>query len=427
MSDETALPVALPVAETGHEAMTLEPGQVPGQAPPPADDRRGLSEVLHEIASGSVLLTVLAIVAALVVGAVLIVVTNAQVISTAGYFFARPGDMLGAIGSAVGGAYAALFQGGVYDFTATDFASGIQPLLTSLGFATPLIAAGLGIAIGFRAGLFNIGGQGQMLAGGVVAGYVGFAWHLPPVIHLVVAVLAGLGAGALWAAIAGFLKAQTGAHEVIVTIMLNWIAFYGVDQLLHMPILQKPGSINPQSPAELPTATLPTVAGVNLGFVLVILATVVAWWLLSRSSLGFKFRAVGENLSAARTAGISVKSITVIVMLVSGALVGLAGLYQTLGQTPTGFTNDFDAGIGFNAITVALLGRSRPWGVFWSGILFGVFQAGGYTMQAAQGIDVDIVGVVQSVIVLFIAAPPLVRSIFRLPAPGSRSRRKAAA
>jgi simple sugar transport system permease protein len=187
-------------------------------------------------------------------------------------------------------------------------------------------------------------------------------------------------------------------------------------------VLQAPGSNNPKSAAELPTAVLPSLLGtpVNLGFLLAIAATLGAAWLLNRSSLGFKLRAVGENPAAARTAGIDVKRITVLALVVSGLLVGFAGAYQVLGQTTSGFGNDFDASIGFNAITVALLGRSRPWGVFWAGILFGVFENGGYTMQAANAIDINVVSVVQSLIVLFIAAPPLVRTIFRLPAPGAR-------
>jgi simple sugar transport system permease protein len=209
---------------------------------------------------------------------------------------------------------------------------------------------------------------------------------------------------------------------VIVTIMLNYVALYLLDYLLHTSVLQAPGSNNPQSAPERPTAVLPALFGtpVNLGFLLAVAATLATAWLLGRSSLGYRFRAVGENPSAARTAGIDVRRVVVLAMVVSGLLVGLAGAYQVLGQTTSGFTNNFDAGIGFNAITVALLGRSRPWGVFWAGILFGVFQNGGYTMQAANGIDINVVSVVQSLIVLFIAAPPLVRAIFRLPAPGVR-------
>ena len=416
----------LPVAETGREELTLEPGQVPGAAVAAAPKEPGAQRFLRELVTGNLLLSVLAVLVSLVVGAVLIAVTNAQVLAASGYFFSRPTDTLVAIGQAVGGAYGSLFQGGVLDLTASDPLSALRPLLGSLGFATPLIAAGLGIAVGFRTGLFNIGGQGQILIGGAVAGWIGFALPLPPGLHLIAAVLGGLLGGAVWAGIVGVLKARTGAHEVIVTIMLNYVAFYLLDYLLHTPVMQAPGSSNPKSAAELPTAVLPSLFGlpVNIGFLLAVVAVLASSWLLSRSSLGFKLRAVGENPAAARTAGIDVRRMTIVAMVVSGLLVGLAGAYQVLGQSTGGFGNDFDASIGFNAITVALLGRSRPWGVFWAGILFGVFQNGGYTMQAANGIDINIVSVVQSLIVLFIAAPPLVRTIFRLPAPGRPRRRR---
>jgi simple sugar transport system permease protein len=421
------------VAETGVESdVSLETDQIPTEqraAITPPDEPR-TTRFLRELASGNAAITVLAIFASLVVGAFLIAITNTQVQQAAGYFFAQPSATFQAIGQSVGGAYASLFQGGVYDFTQTSFGDGIKPLLNSLSFATPLIAAGLGIGIGFRAGIFNIGGQGQMLAAGAVAGWVGFALPMPPGIHLIVAVLAGLGAGAIYAGIAGVLKATTGAHEVIVTIMLNYVAYYLLSYLLSTPILKSSGSNNPISPAEDPSAVFPNLFGagyaLNVGFIVVIALTIFAWWLMSRSSLGYRFRAVGENPKAARVAGISVKRVAVYTMLVSGALVGFAGVYQVLGQTTTGFANAFDAGIGFNAITVALLGRNKPWGIFWAGILFGVFQAGGYTMQAAQGIDIDIVSVLQSIIVLFIAAPPLVRAIFRLPSPGSSGKKRAA-
>jgi general nucleoside transport system permease protein len=422
MSGDVAPP---PVAETGGGELTLEPGQVPGQQPAPAQDESRAAGLLRDILTGNLLLSALAVLASLVVGAVLIAATNADVLAASGYFFARPTDTLAAIGNAVGGGYLSLVRGGLFDYTATDPGAALAPLLTSLGFATPLIAAGLGIAVAFRAGLFNIGGRGQILIGGALAGWLGFALTLPPGLHLIVAVLGGLVGGAVWAGIVGLLKARTGAHEVIVTIMLNYVALYLLDYLLHTPVLQAPGSNNPQSAAERSTAVLPALFGtpVNLGFVLAVAATLATAWLLGRSSLGYRFRAVGENPSAARTAGIDVRRITVLAMVVSGLLVGLAGAYQVLGQTTSGFTNNFDAGIGFNAITVALLGRSRPWGVFWAGILFGVFQNGGYTMQAANGIDINVVSVVQSLIVLFIAAPPLVRAIFRLPAPGVRRAR----
>lgn len=403
---------------------TLEPGQAPNEDIEPPSRWQ---QALREIVGGSAMISLLAIVLALLVGAVLIVLTDKGVQEASGYFFSRPGDTFVAIWDAVAGAYSALFQGAIYNFRVDGFAKGIKPLTETLTFATPLIAAGLGVAVAFRAGLFNIGGRGQMLVAAGAAGYVGFAWPLPFGIHLIVAVTVGMLAGAIWGGIAGLLKARTGAHEVIVTIMLNYIGFYLISFLLQTKgALQAPGSSNPKSPAMLDTALFPKLLGpgynLHLGFIFAIAATVFVWYLMNRSSLGFKFRAAGENPNAALVAGINVKNIYLYAMLIAGALVGLAGVMQVLGTVTTGFTAGIDAGIGFDAITVALLGRSKPVGVFFAGILFGALKAGGYSMQAAQGIPIDIILVVQSLIVLFIAAPPLVRAIFRLPMPGTATK-----
>lgn len=400
----------------------LAPGQVPNELPPSRSQ-----QVLRDVIGGSAMISVLAVVLALLVGAILIAVTDEEVQAASGYFFSRPGDTLSAIWRAASGAYSALFQGSIYNFRRPGFADGIRPLTETLTFATPLIAAGLGVAVAFRVGLFNIGGRGQMLVAAGAAGYVGFAWPLPFGVHLVVAVALGMLAGAIWGGLVGLLKARTGAHEVIVTIMLNYVAFYLISYLLRTPgALQAPGSSNPKSPPMLDTAVFPALFGpaynLHLGFVFAIAATALVWYLINRSTLGFKFRAVGENPNAARVAGIDVKNVYVYAMLISGALVGLAGVAQVLGTVTTGFSSGIDASIGFDAITVALLGRSKPVGVFFAGILFGALKAGGYSMQAAQGIPIDIVLVVQSLIVLFIAAPPLVRAIFRLPTPGSTPR-----
>jgi simple sugar transport system permease protein len=399
---------------------TREPGQ-PKTAPVAEPSRS--QQVLRDIMGGSAMISVLAVVLALIVGAILIAFTDKDVQAASGYFFSRPGDTFKAIWDAASGAYSALFQGSIYNFKRPGFAAGIRPLTETLTFATPLIAAGLGVAVAFRVGLFNIGGRGQMLVAAGAAGYVGFAWPLPFGIHLIVAIVAGMAAGAIWGGIVGLLKATTGAHEVIVTIMLNYVGFYLIGYMLRTPgLLQAPGSTNPKSAPMLQTAVFPELFGpqynLHWGFVLVILVTAYVWYLINRSSMGFQFRAVGENPNAARVAGIQVKRIYVYAMLISGALVGLAGVSQVLGTVTTGFSSGIDAGIGFDAITVALLGRSKPIGVFFAGILFGALKAGGYSMQAAQGIPIDIVLVVQSLIVLFIAAPPLVRAIFRLPIPG---------
>ncbi|WP_420898394.1 ABC transporter permease [Cryobacterium serini] len=410
------------MSDTTAAAPAPGPDPVPGVVKKDGSER--WTQALRDITGGSAMISVLAVVLALVVGAVLIAFTNDRVQETAGYFFSRPTDLVGAVWEAVAGAYSALFQGSIYNFRAPNFFNAIRPLTETLTFATPLIAAGLGVGLAFRVGMFNIGGRGQMLIAAGAAGWVAFAVELPAGIHLIVAIVAGLLGGALWGGIVGLLKARTGAHEVIVTIMLNFVALYLIQFLLRTPgALQAPGSNNPKTPPMAATAVFPELFGprynLHAGFLTVIAATIFVWWLLSRSNLGFQFRAVGQNPSAARVAGINVKNVYLYAMAISGALVGLAGINQVLGTVTTGFGAGIDAGIGFDAITVALLGRSKPWGIFAAGILFGAFKAGGFAMQAAEGVPIDIVVVVQALIVLFIAAPPLVRAIFHLPTPGT--------
>jgi len=392
------------------------PGTAAADVPPPSR----WHTMLHQIATGNAIISVLAVVLALLVGAIMIAFTDERVQETAGYFFARPTDMLRAIWDSVAGAYTALFQGAIYNFRRDTFLAGIRPLTETLTFATPLIAGGLGVALAFRVGMFNIGGRGQMLIAASVAGWIGFGFDLPWGLHMLVALIGGLVGGALWAGIAGLLKARTGAHEVIVTIMLNYVAFYLVFYALsEQNLLQAPGSANPKSLPMKESVVLPKLFGdrynLHLGFLLALIAVAVVWWILNRSSLGFRIRAVGENPAAARSAGIDVGRTYIVVMLISGGLVGLAGVNQVLGTVTSGITVDLDASIGFDAITVALLGRSKPLGILAAGLLFGAFKAGGFAMQASENIPVDIVLVVQSLIVLFIAAPPLIRAIFRLP------------
>ena len=382
------------------------------------DDR--WHEAFRNIVAGDAAIAFLSVLLAMIVGSLLIMLTDEEVRSTVVYVFARPGDFFSASWEAIRGAYTALLRGSVYNTRVDDFGTAVRPLTETFKFAAPLIAAGLGIGLAFRAGMFNIGGRGQMLLAGAAAGWVGYQFELPWPVHLTLAIVAGMAAGAIWAGVAGFLKARTGAHEVIVTIMLNYVAFYLVFFALSQEsLLQAPGSGNPRSLPANASATMPKLLGerynLHLGFLLALVAVAVVWWILNRSSLGFRVRAVGENPAAARTAGIDVGRTYTVVMLISGALVGFAGVNQVLGTVTSGITVDLDAGIGFDAITVALLGRSRPLGILAAGLLFGAFKAGGFAMQASEDIPVDIVLVVQSLIVLFIAAPPLIRAIFRLP------------
>jgi ABC-type uncharacterized transport system permease subunit len=417
------------MSDTSHTPPGTVQPVAPGEAKPDTTQPRS-NKVLAEILNSSIVISILAVVLAMVAGAVLIALTDPKVHAAAGYFFARPGDTIAAVWQSATGAYGALFQGSIYNFRRPDFLNGIRPLTETLTFATPLILAGLGVGLAFRVGMFNIGGRGQMLIAAACAGWVGFTLDLPPVVHLLVAVAAGIVGGAFWGGIVGVLKARTGAHEVIITIMLNYVAFYLITFMLSTQgLLQAPGSNVPKSAGMAENAVLPKLLGdrynLHAGFLIAIIAVVFVWWLFSRSSVGFRFRAVGENPNAARVAGIDVKNTYVYAMLLSGGLIGLAGVSQVLGTVTSGFDNGIDAGIGFDAITVALLGRSRPGGILIAGILFGALKAGGYSMQATQGVNVpiDIVLVLQALIVLFIAAPPLVRAIFFLPKPDGSARR----
>ena len=341
------------------------------------------------------LVSLLAVVIAFAIGAVFIVLADASVVD----------------------AYYAMFRGSIVDLNAPNAVRMFKPLTDSLFYSIPLIISGLGLALGFRAGLFNIGGKGQIIVGALAAVWVGFSLNLPPVVHTLVALLVAIVAGGLYGGIAGVLKAKTGANEVIVTIMLNSIATLGLGYTLAQKAWQVPGTNQPVTPKVAESAALarllPAPFKLHVGFLVALVALVAFWWLIERSTLGFQIRAVGANAAAARTAGISVERITAITMVLSGAFLGLAGANEALG-TIGYVSRDVAGSIGFDAITVALLGRNKTWGTFGAGLLFGAFKAGGYTMQA-KGVPIDMILILQSVIVLLIAAPALVRWLFRLP------------
>lgn len=351
--------------------------------------------------------TAASIVLALLVGAVLMVVSDPEVIGLYAYLFTAPALPLGATWAKVAGAYSALVVGAVGSPSA---------LAATAWQAAPLICAGLGVGLGFRAGLFNIGAQGQAIWGSIAGAYVGFALHLPPVIHLLVAVVAGLVAGAVWGGIVGFLKARTGAHEVIVTIMLNYVAALSLTWLLSTPAFLRPGRIDPIAPPIESTAAFPILfKQLNVGFLVALLAAAVVWWLLERSTLGFEIRAVGANPAAAGTAGMNVANVTIITMAISGLLCGLAGVQYALGPGPDLVATPLSIGlvgtVGFDAITVALLGRSKPVGIIFAGLLFGGLHSGGGVMQSIADTPLTLSIVLQALIVLFVAAPALVSAL----------------
>lgn len=292
----------------------------------------------------------------------------------------------------------------------------INAISETLTASIPLVLAGLGIGLAFRAGLFNIGAEGQMVIGGLAAAIASFSiTGLPMAIHMPLVLIIGLVFGGIYAAIAGFLRAATGAHEVISTIMLNLISFRLLDYLLRQPFIQKEGRSDPISKAVLDTAELPRLLSfidpnlrLHLGLFLMLGAVALVYWLLFRSKLGFAFRISGENPDAARYAGIRAGMTIVIAMAIAGGLAGLAGAAQVtgvLGRATPGFT----AGIGFDAIAVALLGRSHPVGILLAGILFGALEAGGRQMQVDAGVSIDMISIIQALIIIFVAAPLLVK------------------
>jgi simple sugar transport system permease protein len=268
-----------------------------------------------------------------------------------------------------------------------------------------------------RSGLFNIGAQGQFIFGAIGASYVGFHYNFSPVLHVTIAILVGILLGGLFGGLVGLLKAKTGAHEVIVTIMLNYVASLFILWLLKTSTFLRPGRQDPLAPEVNPSAQLPKLFGENLrihaGIFIALIAAVFVWWLLNKSTLGFKFRAVGANANAARTAGISIPFVTTMTMFICGGLAGLGGAVHLLG-TEHALAAGIAGSLGFDAITVALLGQATPIGTVFGAFLFGALQTGSRTLLSNTGTSPDIVQVIQALIVLFIAAPALMKSIFRI-------------
>lgn len=395
---------------------TLDQDEMPAAPTDPRRPwwRRALDAYLY---GNQFVVTVLSLVCALVFGAVLIAVADQATRDSLGYFLQHPTDTLSRAWHAISAGYSALFRGSIFntDSLYSDGGVGVlEPISGTLVNAAPLILGGLAVGLAFRAGLFNIGVQGQLIMGAIASGYVGFAWHLPRGLHLLVALVAGILGGAIWGGIVGVLKAKTGAHEVITTIMGNYVAFYLLGYLLTVKGFQAPNQTEATTSQIDPSARLPHLFdSLHSGLIIAILAAIGCWWLLSRSTLGFTLKAIGANAFAARTAGMKVERGFVTVMVISGALAGLIGCSQVLGTRQV-LTQDVDAGFGFDAITVALLGRGSPIGTVLAGLLFGAFRAGGVVMGAQTNTPPDVVSVIEPVMVLFIAAPALIRGLFRL-------------
>jgi simple sugar transport system permease protein len=418
------------------QASGAEP--VRGQEPPAAGTAQpspaGIPRFLRWLTEANAfMVTACALLAGLFVGAVLICVTTPAVLQAWGHIGSHPGHAFGQTWTTVAGAYSALLEGSIINpsilshaistghgwFSAPPGQTPVfAPLSETLVAATPLILAGTGVAMGFATGVFNIGGQGQFICGALAALYVGFQFRLPIGIHLPLVILAGAAGGAVAGFIPGILKARTGAHEVITTIMLNYIVIDLVGWLLTGPPFQQPGQSNTVSKSLPTTAQMPHLFGsglrVNLSFLFALAMAGLASWLMGRSRLGFAFRVSGLNPDAARTAGIDARRITVLALVISGAFVGMAGMATLSGTDFFMTSTPFGGETGFNAITVALLGRNKPGGVVLGSLLFAALISGGRNMQAVTGIPIDLTTVIQAIIVFFVATPALVREVFRL-------------
>ncbi|MBN1147145.1 MAG: ABC transporter permease [Anaerolineales bacterium] len=375
----------------------------------------------------SMAVPVLAIVSGLVLGGLIIVLTSEE------FYVAWGQSPLAGLREAWEifiTAYQALFTGALGDPAKIVGAlqggdpetirRAFNPFFESLVATTPYIFGGLAVALGFRAGLFNIGAEGQIFVGAIFSAYAGYSLTgLPAILHLPLALLAGFLGGAIWGFIPGWLKAKTGGHEVINTIMMNYIAFRLSDWLLSGP-MKRPDSFNPVSPTIQDSAKLSRFFEApirfHLGFLIALLVAWLVYWFLFKTKWGFDLRTVGANPHAARYAGMSVAFVTMLAMSLSGGLAGLAGTNEVLGVNYN-LAMAFSSGYGFDSIALALLGKSHPLGVVLAALLFGTLRNGATRMQLVANIPIDIISILQALILAFIAAPAIIRTIYRLRAP----------
>lgn len=376
------------------------------------------------------LIPALAVISAFLVGSIFLIFTDIPALQL--LFSGQPVDFLTtAVGNVIT-AYTALITGAfgnpgkfVEAFsqgTPEAWASALRPITETLVAATPLIFTGLAIAVSFRSGVFNIGGDGQFVLGALGATAMALFVHnvvgldFAPVI-LLLSIAAGVAFGAGWGFIPGFLKARTGAHEVITTIMLNYIALMITQLALRTDFMRPPTGSEPISKVIdfVRVPQLIPLPGLRLhwGFVVALVVAALVSYFMFRTTKGFELRSAGLNLTAARYAGMSAGGSIILAMVVSGALAGMGGSFQVLG-TVTQMSNDVNSGYGWTAIALALLGGTRPGGVVAAALLFGALNNGGHEMQIETGIPLDLLVFIQALVIMFVAAPELVRKIYRI-------------
>ncbi|HEX9016502.1 MAG TPA: ABC transporter permease [Chloroflexota bacterium] len=303
-----------------------------------------------------------------------------------------------------------------------------QALSETAVWTSPYIFAGLAVALAFKGGLFNIGAEGQLALGALISAWIGFALPritgpIPAVIHVPLAILGGTLAGGIWAAIPGWLKARTGGHEVINTIMMNYLALLLTSFLLNGPWKDpRPSNVVAQTPLIAASAQIAPIFSdlrFHWGVVLALLVAAGVYWLLWRTTLGFEIRTVGANPSAARYAGVRVERIIVLTMAMSGMLAGIAGAIEVVALNHR-HTVSFNIGYGFDAIAIALLGKNHTAGVVLAALLFGAMRNGATRMQFMTQVPADVISLIQALVLLFVAVDAIVRWIYRIRARGER-------
>lgn len=370
----------------------------------------------------------LAILTGLIIGAILIAATSQTVWAA---FSENIWKGFATAGKEIGTAYWALAEGSLGNIVTQIKAvssgddavirAAFNPFLESLVQSTPYIFAGLACALGFRAGLFNIGVEGQLFMGGIAATYVGYSiTGLPAYIHAPLAFLAGALGGAIWGMVPGLLKATTGGHEVINCIMMNYIAYRLTAFLLTGPMTRPSVAGMPLSPIIEKSAEIPqffqSPIRFHLGFFIALGFAFLVWWVLFKTTWGLNLRVVGANTRAAKYAGLNITKTTIIGMAMSGALAGMAGANEVLAVNHSMATS-LSSGYGFDSIALALLGNSHPVGVVLAAMLFGVLRNGATRMMVVSRIPIDIVTIIQALILIFVAAPAIIRAVYRLRAP----------
>jgi ABC-type uncharacterized transport system permease subunit len=289
-----------------------------------------------------------------------------------------------------------------------------RAIVNTLVNSMPLLLGGLSVGLAFKGGLFNIGAQGQFLMGALGSVIVGVQLReSPPAIAIPLALAAGMLFGAVWGFIPGALKALSGAHEVVTTIMLNFIALAVLAAAVNGP-LNVEGSASPITP-DVGNAALPIVIGRNghIGLIYAPLMAVVYGWLLFRTTRGFEIRIAGSSPDAARYAGMSPRRLIVWTMTAAGLLAGMAGATDLLGSTHQ-MASSYGTTVGFDSIAVALLGRTSPIGIVLAALLFGALRTGSAAMQIQAGVPAEMVGVLQATLLFFLVASPVIARLFRI-------------